>query len=61
MVFSAGHAFRLNVEISEEHFLGMVARCAFGDPALIDGMIEKSQCASFRNLIAAACRSPDRS
>jgi len=61
MVFSAGHAFRLNVEISEEHFLGIVARCAFEDPTLSDGMIEKSQCASFRNLIATACRSTDRS
>lgn len=54
MVFSAAHAFRLNFEITEEQFLGIVARCAFEDPALTDGMIEKSKCASFRNLIAKA-------
>jgi len=52
MVFSAGQAFRLNFEIPEDQFLQIVARCAFEDPALIDGMIEKSQCVSFRNLIA---------
>jgi hypothetical protein len=52
MVFSAGHAFRLNIEIQEEQFLQIVARCAFEDPTLIDGMMEKSQSASFRNLIA---------
>jgi hypothetical protein len=52
MLFSAGHAFRLNIEIPEEQFLQIVARCAFGDPTLIDGMIEKSKSASFRNLIA---------
>jgi hypothetical protein len=60
MVFSAGHAFRLNFEITEEQFLGIIGRCAFEDPALIDGMIERSQSVSFRNLIAAACRSTDR-
>jgi hypothetical protein len=52
MVFSAGQAFRLNVEISEDQFLSIVARCAFEDPTLIDGMIARSQCESFRNLIA---------
>ncbi len=52
MVFSAGHSFRLNFEITEEQFLAIVGRCAFGDPALIDGMIERSKCESFRNLIA---------
>ena len=52
MVFSAGHAFRLNVEIPDEQFLQIVARCAFEDPTLIDGMIEKSKSESFRNLIA---------
>jgi hypothetical protein len=51
MIFSAGHAFRLNIEIPDEQFLQIVARCAFEDPTLIDGMIEKSQCAAFRNLI----------
>jgi len=53
MIFSAGHAFRLNIEITEEQFLQIVARCAFEDPTLIDGMIEKTQSASFRNLIAS--------
>jgi hypothetical protein len=54
MLLSAAYGFHLNVEISEEQFLGIVGRCGFEDPALIDGMIEKSQCASFRNLIATA-------
>jgi hypothetical protein len=53
MIFSAGQSFRLNFEISQEQFLGIVARCAFEDPALIDGMIEKSKSASFRNLIVS--------
>jgi len=52
MVFSAGQAFRLNFEIQEDQFLQIVARCAFEDPTLIDGMLEKSQSESFRNLIA---------
>jgi hypothetical protein len=52
MVFSAGQGFRLNFEISEDQFLQSVARCTFEDPSLIDGMIERSQCESFRNLIA---------
>jgi len=52
MIFSAGYAFRLNVEISQEQFLGTVGRCTFEDPTLIDGMLAKSKCESFRNLIA---------
>jgi hypothetical protein len=52
MIFSAGHAFRLNAEISEEHFLGIVGRCAFQDPTLINTIIERSKSESFRNLIA---------
>ena len=51
-IFSAGHAFRLNAEISEEHFMGIVGRYVFQDPQLIDGILEKSTCESFRNLIA---------
>jgi len=53
MIFSAGHAFRLNAEISEEHFLGLVGRYAFQDADLIDGILEKSQCESFRKLIGS--------
>ena len=52
MIFSAGNAFRLNVEITEEQFLQIVARCAFEDPTLVDAMLERSKSASFRNLIA---------
>jgi len=52
MVFSAGHAFRLNHEIAEEQFVGLVGRCGFEDPALVEGMLEKSKSESFRNLIA---------
>jgi hypothetical protein len=59
MIFSAGHAFRLNFEITEEQFLGIIGRCAFEDPTLIDGMIEKSKCPSFRNLIATQFPSTD--
>jgi len=51
MVFSAGHAFRLNHEITEEQFLQIVGRSAFGDASLIEGMIERSKVESFRNLI----------
>ena len=51
MVFSAGHAFRLNHEIAEEQFLGLVGRYAFEDPTLIDGMLERSKSDSFRGLI----------
>jgi len=52
MVFSAGHAFRLNHEIAEEQFLALVGRCAFADPALVEGMIARSKSASFRDLVA---------
>ena len=52
MVFSAGHSFRLNHEISQDQFLTLIGRCAFEDPTLVDGMIERSKSESFRALIS---------
>jgi tetratricopeptide (TPR) repeat protein len=51
MVYSAGHAFRLNAELSEDQFLRIVAQCTHDDQALFDGMLEKAQCPSFRDVV----------
>jgi len=51
MVFSAGHAFRLKYEITEDQFLQILGRSALGDSTLLDNMIERSKVASFRELI----------
>jgi hypothetical protein len=52
MILSASHAVRRNYEIAGEQFLEIVGRSAFADSTLIDGMVEKSKCASFQNLLA---------